>query len=86
MGRLLNPFAGETMSNDRNGGGWEDGESMESSWSPELSFEDADAWRGESDQSDADAWRGDQHTVDWPRTLAGPEYLMWKRLADSEES
>jgi hypothetical protein len=73
------------MSNDRNGGGWEDGESNESSWSPELSFGDADAWRGESDAREDDVWRGDQHRAEWPRALVGPEYLMWKRLADGRE-
>lgn len=76
------------MSNDWNGGGWEDGESNEHPWSPELSFGTPDAWRGEPGSADADdaAWRGDQHTADWPESFAGPEYLMWKRLADSEES
>jgi hypothetical protein len=85
MDRVPNTFAGETMSNDRNGGGWEDGESNESSWSPELSFGDADAWRGGSGAREDDAWRGDQHRKEWPRTLVGPEYLMWKRLADGRE-
>jgi hypothetical protein len=76
------------MSNDWNRGDWEDGESEEHPWSPELSFGTPDAWRGEAGSPDADdsAWRGDQHAADWPETFAGPEYLMWKRLADSEES
>jgi len=73
------------MPNDRNDGGWEDGEPEESSWSPELSFGDGDAWRGEPD-AQGDAWRGDEHRAEWPSALAGPEYLMWKRLADSGEA
>jgi hypothetical protein len=39
-------------------GVWEDGETKESSWSPELSFGDPDAWRGESGARDDDSWRG----------------------------
>lgn len=69
------------MSDERNGG-WEDGETKESSWSPELPFGDADAWRGDDDAHDDEAWRGDQHRAEWPRALVGPEYLMWKRLAE----
>lgn len=79
-------YAGETMSNDGNGDGWEDGETNESSWSPELSFGDPDAWRGGPDAHTGDAWRGDQHRTAWPRAFVGPEYLMWKRLADGGES
>lgn len=74
------------MSNYRNGGGWDDGEATESSWSPELSFGDPDAWRGESGAREDDAWRGDRHRAEWPRAFVGPEYLMWKRLADGRES
>ncbi len=66
-------------------GGWEDGETKESSWSPELSFGDPDAWRGESGEHADDVWRGDQHRTAWPRAFVGPEYLMWKRLADGRE-
>lgn len=70
------------MSDYRNGGGWEDGES---SWSPELSFGDPDAWRGERGDREDDAWRGEGDRTEWPRALVGPEYLMWKRLADHGE-
>lgn len=53
------------------------------SWSPALSFGDPDAWRG-SEAVAAEHWRGDLHAEDWPEWNAGPEYLMWKRLADEE--
>jgi hypothetical protein len=83
--REPNYLAGETMSKYGNGG-WEDGETKESSWSPELSFGDPDAWRGEQGERRDDAWRGDEHRTAWPRALVGPEYLMWKRLADGRDS
>lgn len=41
-------------------------------WSPELSF------------GDPDAWRGDVHLDEWPEWSAGPEYRMWKRLAEGD--
>jgi hypothetical protein len=53
-------------------------------WSPELSLGDADAWRGDSSAS-SEAWRGGVHLEDWPVWNAGPEYHMWKRLADGGE-
>lgn len=61
---------------------WLDGE-----WDPDPSTrgEDDAAWRdalGEWAQDEA--WRGDEHMADWPEWSAGPEYLMWKRVADDE--
>jgi hypothetical protein len=52
----------------------------------ELSFGDPDAWRG-TVHPDADAaWRAELHFPEWPEWTAGPEYLMWKKLAEGEES
>jgi hypothetical protein len=77
---------------------WKDSESDEWSngdaWSAELSFGDADAWKGDAAEgpdawpagslSDSDAWRGTLHLEDWPVWNAGPEYHMWKRLAEDD--
>ena len=27
-------------------------------------------------------WRGDEHLEDWPEELAGPEYWMYKAMAE----
>ena len=27
-------------------------------------------------------WRGHQHFADWPEELAGPEYWLYKRMAE----
>ena len=71
---------------------WEEDDGPESEWSagsewaPELSLGDPEAWRGDC-CADADgAWRGDVHLVDWPVWDAGPEYFMWKRLAEGGDS
>jgi hypothetical protein len=73
------------MSNDwkqHDGPEWED-DSIEDRWSPDLQESDPDAWRGGA-PADADAWRGEAHQADWPAWNAGPEYLMWKRIAEEE--
>lgn len=31
-----------------------------------------------------DSWRGDQHLEDWPESLAGPEYWLYKQALKSE--
>ncbi|MGH7510651.1 MAG: hypothetical protein ACREMZ_14425 [Gemmatimonadales bacterium] len=36
----------------------------------------------EWEQPDADAWRGDLHQDDWPESLAGPEYWLYKKQRD----
>lgn len=65
-------------------------------WSEELTFGDPDAWRGESHAEDPSAWRESapldaeawgaepDELEDWPVEQAGPEYHMWKRLADEQ--
>ena len=75
---------------------WEEGDveddgpesewSAGSGWSPELSLGSPEAWRGDSWADTDESWRGDAHLVDWPVWDAGPEYFMWKRLAEGEES
>ena len=55
------------------------------SWSPDSSLGDPDAWRGHVHLSD-ESWRGDEETVEWPHWDAGPEYRMWKKLAEDDES
>jgi len=61
---------------------WQDAEPEEPRWSEELSFGDPDAWRGGEDDTAYDAWQRDD--TEWPEWDAGPEYQMWKRLADDE--
>ncbi|HEX5437949.1 MAG TPA: hypothetical protein VFW98_12365 [Gemmatimonadaceae bacterium] len=56
-------------------------------WSPDFPLGDPDAWRDDAqgeDASDADAWRGDIHLPPWPEWNAGPEYRMWKEIAEGE--
>jgi hypothetical protein len=31
---------------------------------------------------DSDAWRGELHQDDWPESLAGPEYWLYKKQRD----
>lgn len=61
---------------------WQDDELEEPRWSEELSFGDPDAWRGGVYATAQDDWQTDD--VEWPEWEAGPEYQMWKRLADDE--
>lgn len=52
------------------------------SWEPgsgDLPWEDEELDPEES-------WRGDVHGEDWPETLAGPEYWMYKDEDDSDHS
>lgn len=55
-------------------------------WSEPLSFGDPDAWRGTEHAPDDGSWRAGSTAADegWPEWDAGPEYRMWKRLADGE--
>ncbi|HEX6809634.1 MAG TPA: hypothetical protein VF118_16730 [Gemmatimonadaceae bacterium] len=62
---------------------WQDDESEEPQWSEALSFCDPDAWRGGVYDAAPDAWLRDDDS-EWPEWDAGPEYQMWKRLADDE--
>ncbi|HEX5180494.1 MAG TPA: hypothetical protein VGL90_04790 [Casimicrobiaceae bacterium] len=61
---------------------WQDEEGQEPQWSEEMSFGDQDAWRGELHHPAPDDWHVDD--TKWPEWDAGPEYQMWKRLADDE--
>jgi hypothetical protein len=69
---------------------WHDPEEHEHEWAdesarpPEHLLGDPDAWRGDVHESLAEPWRGTVHLEDWPEWTAGPEYLMWKRLAEDE--
>ena len=56
---------------DHEGRPWESG--------GDLPWDTPDA---EWDQADADAWRGDIHQADWPESLAGPEYWLYKKQRD----
>ncbi|HEY7877569.1 MAG TPA: hypothetical protein VIC55_05060 [Gemmatimonadaceae bacterium] len=66
---------------------WQDEDTPnDQQWSAELSFGDPDAWRSTDAGLVNETW-GDDDTaaVDgWPEWDAGPEYRMWKRLADGE--
>lgn len=66
---------------------------MRTPWSPEpyqgnddldeLLARDDESWRGEM-HFDDESWRGEVHLADWPEEAAGPEYWMYKALADRE--
>jgi hypothetical protein len=71
-------------------GGWGGGaEAARDPWA-----EDPDAWRrggvrdriawgpGDTD----DVWRGSAHFREWPVWDAGPEYHMWKRMAEQDDA
>ncbi len=47
----------------------------------QLFASDTESWRGELHRGD-ESWRGDVHFADWPEQLAGPEYWMYKKLAE----
>jgi hypothetical protein len=36
----------------------------------------------DGDQADSETWRGDLHGDDWPESLAGPEYWLYKKQRD----
>jgi hypothetical protein len=45
-------------------------------------------WQGEGEDyeppASAEDWRGDEHLGDWPESLAGPEYWLYKRNIDEQ--
>jgi hypothetical protein len=47
----------------------------------ELFASGREDWRGDVHREDA-AWRGDEHLADWPEEAAGPEYWMFKAVAE----
>ena len=60
-----------------------------------MSLSDGRPWEGEGDlpwdtpdaewePADGEAWRGDLHLDDWPESLAGPEYWLYKNQSDEE--
>jgi len=60
-----------------------------------MSLSDGRPWEGEGDlpwdtpdaewePADGEAWRGDLHLDDWPESLAGPEYWLYKNQNDDE--
>jgi len=57
------------MSEDR-GRPWESGEDLP--WDP-LAVESED---------ESETWRGALHQDDWPESLAGPEYWLYKKQRD----
>ncbi len=61
-----------------------------------MSQHDGRPWEGEGDlpwdtpdtewePADAEAWRGDIHMDDWPESLAGPEYWLYKNQGDGDD-
>jgi hypothetical protein len=36
----------------------------------------------DSDESETESWRGTVHLDDWPESLAGPEYWLYKKQRD----
>jgi hypothetical protein len=36
----------------------------------------------EWESADSEAWRGELHQDDWPESLAGPEYWLYKKQRD----
>ncbi len=60
----------------------EDDEDARAEW-----LGDAGAWRGASAAGEPDeeeGWRGEEHLRDWPEWDAGPEYHMWRRIAERD--
>jgi hypothetical protein len=61
-----------------------------------MSQHDGRPWEGEGDlpwdtpdtewePADVEAWRGDIHLDDWPESLAGPEYWLYKNQNDGDD-
>ena len=45
--------------------------------------EETSNWNTEQDEVEENSgWRGHQHFADWPEELAGPEYWLYKRMAE----
>ncbi len=64
---------------------WAGGEeSWTEQWSAERSLGDPEAWRGDVHGPD-ESWRGGPDAVEWPHWDAGPEYRMWKKLAEDDD-
>jgi len=38
-----------------------------------------ESWRGDSSD---ESWRGEEHLAEWPEHAAGPEYWMFKEVAE----
>jgi hypothetical protein len=59
-----------------------------------MDHNDERSWEGEGDQlwktgggwepADSETWRGDVHVNDWPESLAGPEYWLYKQDNEDE--
>ncbi len=60
-----------------------------------MSQSDGRPWEGDDDlpwdtpdseweSADSEVWRGDVHLGDWPESLAGPEYWLYKK-EDTDE-
>ena len=55
---------------------------MTQSWRPDDWADDEEAWRGDLHRDTEDHWRGQEQVADWPEAQAGPEYWMYKRVAE----
>jgi len=57
-----------------------------------MGDQDARSWESGGDlpwdtpdvdsEADSEAWRGELHQDDWPESLAGPEYWLYKKQRD----
>ncbi|HYU90810.1 MAG TPA: hypothetical protein VE966_10225 [Gemmatimonadales bacterium] len=56
---------------------------MTQSWRPDDWADDEASWRGDLHRDAEDHWRGQEHLADWPEAQAGPEYWMYKRVAEA---
>ena len=82
--RMPYAFDGDDRSNEEP---WETTEawrgdvhlSNDSSW---LGEETSDWSTGQDEGEEHSGWRGHQHFADWPEELAGPEYWLYKRMAE----
>jgi hypothetical protein len=62
----------------------------------EMSLDDGRPWEGSGEDlpwdtpdeswepADTEAWRGDLHLGEWPESLAGPEYWLYKKEQGDE--
>ena len=61
-----------------------------------MSLDDGRPWDGDGEDlpwdspdeswepADTEAWRGDLHLGEWPESLAGPEYWLYKKEQGDE--